>query len=141
MPNLTAAEIQARYKARHPARVHARQVVNDRLKRGKLTPGDTCWHCGLPGALEAHHPSYAAGHELDVCWVHPGCHDVIHEGERVRPDVRERNARTGREVAELIRPLLSTERLSAREIAISLGIPYPHVCKGLSYLWREDKTD
>lgn len=55
----------------------ARAAVAKALKNGRLEKPDYCERCHVGGdGLHAHHENYAQ--RLDVAWLCPDCHNVVH---------------------------------------------------------------
>lgn len=59
-PTSKNAEKTRRDKEKNPDRNHAREIVREAIKSGKLVPKEECELCGNFGvALEGHHPDHS----------------------------------------------------------------------------------
>jgi hypothetical protein len=64
-----------RYKASHPGRIRARQVVADAVKLGKIVRPVACEECGKPGRVEFDHTNgYAPENALVGRFLCKKCH-------------------------------------------------------------------
>lgn len=58
-PTTTNAEHTRRDKEKYPEKAHARYLVRQAMKTGKLTPLEECEFCGSDSHVEAHHPDHS----------------------------------------------------------------------------------
>jgi hypothetical protein len=73
------------YRRRHRAKVLARRLINDAIRRGMFTRR-ACEICGTPEA-QAHHPDYSRPFEIHwLCREHHHEHHLAEQaGQRSRP--------------------------------------------------------
>lgn len=68
---------QAVHQKLAPEKKRARRVLSKALKAGRVEKPATCSNCGeISARIEGHHEDYAK--PLDVVWVCPSCHAIIH---------------------------------------------------------------
>lgn len=64
-----------RYRAKHPDKDRAHEIVHTAKKRGKLRPSP-CADCGSTSKIHAHHEDYAK--PLEITWLCAPCHRKRH---------------------------------------------------------------
>ena len=80
--NATDAGRKSMQKARkkwldqNPEKRAAHQLLNNRIRDGKIKKPDTCQECGAGGRIHGHHEDYAR--PLDVEWLCADCHAKRH---------------------------------------------------------------
>lgn len=71
----------AKYRIKHPSKRAATCALNNAVRDGRITKPITCQVCGLTGIrIHGHHEDYSK--PLDVLWVCPLCHSLIHQEKR-----------------------------------------------------------
>jgi DNA-directed RNA polymerase subunit RPC12/RpoP len=74
---------QRQYQLNHPEKHKARVKFGIAIKKGLIIRPDICSHCNETlKRIEGHHPDYAK--PLEVIWVCPPCHSIIHPHGRTR---------------------------------------------------------
>ncbi len=68
---------ESKYEEKWPEKAKAHGVVLRAINSGKLTRSNTCELCKEKKSTEAHHPDY--NKPLDVDWICPGCHRLLHK--------------------------------------------------------------
>lgn len=70
------------YRERNQQRLEAHKAVQRALTSGELIRPEKCSNPFCKGVgestIEAHHESYAKKHWLDVIWLCPSCHKLVH---------------------------------------------------------------
>lgn len=77
-----ATEHAAKARRRNPEKVRARKLVHRAIERGTMQKPHGCSLCGKEPPerlLQAHHPDYSK--PLDVEWLCPRCHGLVHRKE------------------------------------------------------------
>jgi len=59
-------------KEKHPEKDHARSIVRQAIKTGKLIPLEECELCGAEGRIEGHHPDHSR--PLLLLYLCKDCH-------------------------------------------------------------------
>jgi hypothetical protein len=91
----------------HPTETRSRDVIKDRVRRGRMIRPCVCEVCGEAMTAEfahAHHVDY--GRALYVVWCHDACHRAVHSGEMVIPESSLRVA-SDRELEQSVRLVVS----------------------------------
>lgn len=75
-----------KYAERHPERVKAQQIANNKIK---IPSGTLCERCQINFAEEKHHPDYLK--PLEVIFLCQSCHKTIHLSNKLNQDIEESN--------------------------------------------------
>ena len=108
-------------------------VINS-LAAGKIKKGTRCAKCGVKSSkLEAHHPSYANGHELDIIWVCASCHAKLHAKDSADTHTVTRYdflGFAGEGDTEMVHSLKETNEgyLSGRAVVTNVGV-FPYIVR------------
>lgn len=131
-----------RYKARHPVKTKAREILTHAIATGQLINPRVCEKCGKDERVEGHHDDYSA--PLSVRWLCRWCHRAWHrehgEGRNadgpVPPSKRLLQRERRRARHSLIRSLLA-RGMRQKDIAAELGVTQATICQDLKALRRE----
>ena len=75
---------EADYRKRFPDKYYAQKTLGNAVRDGKVKK-EVCFICG-DEKVEAHHPDYSK--PLDVIWLCPGHHKLIHAYENKANEIR-----------------------------------------------------
>ena len=75
------------YRERYPEKYAAHYAVGNAVRDGKLKK-EPCFFCWSARA-QAHHPDYSR--PLDVVWLCPGCHHLLHAYENKVKEISNRS--------------------------------------------------
>jgi len=65
-------------REKDPQKVAARGALHNAIRRGDIVRSETCEWCDKKCATAGHHWSYLEEHWLDVEWICPKCHTIVH---------------------------------------------------------------
>jgi hypothetical protein len=67
-------------KTEHPEMYKARTALMHAMQDGKIKKPSVCDNCGKQHYyIHGHHWSYLPEHRLDIIWLCPSCHKLIHQ--------------------------------------------------------------
>lgn len=75
-----STEIKRDWNGRNPHKTLAKQVINNAVRNGKIIKPNACQICEATEDLHGHHHDYTK--PLDVWWLCPSCHHLLHRLER-----------------------------------------------------------
>lgn len=106
------SSMHIRYRNKFPDKHSARIELNNAIKLGLVNKPRSCGLCGrAPKYLHGHHEDYSK--PLDVLWVCPLCHSLIHQEKR-------NDGRTNQSAICTESPAASHDRTEARNGHASL---------------------
>lgn len=68
---------QAKWREANPVAVWAQSSLRSAIRRGIITPPETCENCNTATKLDAHHPDYSR--PAHVQWLCRPCHKAEHQ--------------------------------------------------------------
>lgn len=77
---LVKAKAMRSYRAKHPFRYKAVNMVNNAIRSGELSKPLLCETCNCEKELQAHHCDY--NKPLDVMWLCVACHQEWHRNNK-----------------------------------------------------------